>query len=144
MQPHRKPAVLIADDNLLMRGALALILTEIGARDIVLAADGNETVKLYRERSPDIVFLDIRMPGKDGLAALKEIKTIDASAFVVMVSAYGSIENVKAAIKAGANGFVVKPYNMNRIVAMMNRYQEMHGRSQSASVPNNAARHPAV
>lgn len=123
MQPRQKPTVLVADDNSLMRGALALILTEIGARDILHGANGNEAVKLYRQHWPDIVFLDIRMPDKDGLAALREIRAISANAFAVIVSAYGSVENVKSAIKAGASGFIVKPYNMNRIVAMMDRYQ---------------------
>ncbi|OGA69422.1 MAG: hypothetical protein A3G81_27750 [Betaproteobacteria bacterium RIFCSPLOWO2_12_FULL_65_14] len=119
--------VLIADDNALMRGMLALILMEIGAAEILNAANGIDVVEIYRNRRPDVVFLDIQMPVKDGLAALKEIKQINADAHVIMVSSFGSAANVKTAIDAGANGFVVKPYNMNRILGVMKRYRAAVG-----------------
>lgn len=127
MQPNHKPTVLIADDNALMRGLLASMLRDVGISDVLYAANGIQVVDIYREKHPDIVFLDIQMPDKDGLAALKEIKELNAKAYVVMVSGYGSADNVKTAIDAGAKGFIVKPYNVNRIMGIMNRYQAAAG-----------------
>lgn len=122
MTPGRAPVVLIAEDNALMRELLAGMLKELGVGEILHAADGDMAVAMYRLWRPDVVFLDIRMPGKDGLAALEAMREMDARAQVVMVSAYGTADHVKTAIAAGAQGFVVKPYTMNRICAVMKRY----------------------
>ena len=127
MQPYQTPTVLIADDNSLMRGLLASILKDLGVRDVLNAVNGLQAVELYRKQRPDIVFLDIQMPDKDGIAALKEIKELNAEACVVMVSGFGSAENVKTAIDAGAKGFIVKPYNVNRIMGIINKYQAAAG-----------------
>ena len=110
-----------------MRGLLASILKDLGVRDVLNAVNGLQAVELYRKQRPDIVFLDIQMPDKDGIAALKEIKELNAEACVVMVSGFGSAENVKTAIDAGAKGFIVKPYNVNRIMGIINKYQAAAG-----------------
>lgn len=127
MQSNQNPTVLIADDNALMRGLLASILREAGIYDVLNAANGLDVVEIYRESRPDIVFMDIQMPDKDGLAALKEIRELNSDAYVVMVSGFGRADNVKNAIDAGAKGFVVKPYKVNRIMGIISRYQATAG-----------------
>lgn len=107
------------------------LLTDIGVVDILDAANGIEVIDIYRRTRPDIVFLDIQMPDRDGLAALREIKALNAEAYVVMVSGYGSADNVKTAIAAGANGFIVKPYRKHRICGVMDRYAARRRTSRS-------------
>ena len=123
MQANPKPTILIADDNALMRELLASVLRESGIYDVLRAANGIEVIEIYREKRPDIVFLDIQMPDPDGLATLSKIRELNAKAFVVMVSGYSSAENVKTAIDTGAKGFIVKPFSVNRVMGIINKYQ---------------------
>ena len=73
------------------------------------AKDGIQAVDMYKENKPDVVFMDIVMPGKTGLDALKEIKESDADAKVVMASTIGTQSHLVDAIKAGAFEFLQKP-----------------------------------
>lgn len=101
--------VLIVDDAKFMRVTLKNIIKD----DFVVvgeASDGREAVKLYEELKPNIVTLDITMPNKDGIEALKEIKKIDPGAKVIMCSAMGQRKMVFKAVKNGAKDFLVKPF----------------------------------
>ena len=95
-------SVLIVDDAAFMRMMLKDILTKGGYEIAGEAADGNEAVAKYAELKPDLVTLDITMPNKDGLEALKEIKSSDPNAVCVMCSAMGQQAMVIDAIQAGA------------------------------------------
>ena len=77
-------------------------------------------VEKYNELKPDLVLMDITMPNKDGLEALKEIRASDPNANVVMCSAMGQESMVVDAIKSGAKDFIVKPFNAERIVQTVN------------------------
>ena len=79
--------ILITDDALFMRVTLKNILTQNGYEVCGEAQNGNEAVKLYSELKPDLVTMDITMPEKDGIQALKEIKALDPGATVVMCTA---------------------------------------------------------
>jgi two-component system, chemotaxis family, chemotaxis protein CheY len=120
---------LIAEDNSLMRASLDIILKDCGVFEVLHAQDGVQAVETFRNKKPNMVFLDINMPRKDGLAALTEIRELDANAYVVMVSAHSSAEFLKAAIAAGAKSFIVKPYNIKRIADVMKNYMTSTGRS---------------
>ena len=107
--------ILIVDDAAFMRMMLKDILTKGGFEIAGEAADGVEAVAKYNELKPDLVTLDITMPNKDGIQALKEIKAADPNATCVMCSAMGQQSMVIEAIQSGAKDFIVKPFQADRI-----------------------------
>lgn len=119
--------ILIADDEPLMRGLLTSYLQTTLDHKIFKAVDGNEALNFYTARKDDIhiVFLDIEMPRINGLEVLSKIKAINPNVFVVMVSAFSSIENVKTAMAAGVNGFIVKPYTNAKIDEVLSNYEKV-------------------
>jgi two-component system chemotaxis response regulator CheY len=108
--------VLIVDDAAFMRKMLGDVLAKGGHEVIGEGANGTEAVIQYQALRPDIMTLDITMPEKDGLAALREILTLEPSAKVVMCSALGQESKVLEAIKSGAKDFVVKPFQPDRVL----------------------------
>jgi len=108
--------VLIVDDAAFMRKMLGDVLAKGGHEVIGEGANGSEAVAQYQALRPDIMTLDITMPEKDGLAALREILTLEPSAKIVMCSALGQESKVLEAIKSGAKDFVVKPFQPDRVL----------------------------
>ena len=108
--------VLIVDDAAFMRKMLSDVLAKAGHEVVGEGANGTEAVAQYQSLRPDIMTLDITMPEKDGLSALKEIIAMDPQARVVMCSALGQESKVLEAIKAGAKDFVVKPFQPDRVL----------------------------
>lgn len=92
------------------------ILIKNGYDVVGEAADGVQAVEQYRELKPDVVTMDITMPELDGISALKQIRTIDGQAQVIMCSAMGQQSMVIDAIQAGARDFVVKPFQADRVI----------------------------
>ena len=107
--------ILLVDDAAFMR---MLIRNTYDKRlpDILEAADGEIAVSTYSAEKPDLVIMDITMPNKTGIEALKEIKAMDPGAKVVMCSAMGQEAMVVEAIKLGALDFIVKPFKAERIL----------------------------
>ncbi|MBU5594969.1 response regulator [Amphibacillus sp. MSJ-3] len=108
--------VLIVDDAAFMRMMIKDILLKNGFEVVGEAQDGQQAVDKYEELKPDLVTMDITMPEKDGIAALKEIKQINPNATVIMCSAMGQQTMVIDAIQAGAKDFVVKPFQADRVI----------------------------
>lgn len=108
--------ILIADDAAFMRMMVKDALTKNGYTNIVEAADGEIACNLYQSENPDLVILDITMPNKTGIEALRDIKLMDSSAKVIMCSAMGQEAMVVEAIKLGALDFIVKPFKPERII----------------------------
>jgi two-component system, chemotaxis family, chemotaxis protein CheY len=108
--------ILIVDDAAFMRMMIKDILTKNGFDVVGEAADGSQAVDKYKELKPDLVTMDITMPEKDGIAALKEIKAVDAGAKIIMCSAMGQQAMVIDAIQAGAKDFIVKPFQADRVI----------------------------
>ena len=108
--------VLVVDDAAFMRKMVSDALTKGGHEVVGEAGDGVEAVARYQELRPEVTTLDITMPEKDGLAALKEIIAIDPAARVVMCSALGQESKVLESIKLGARDFVVKPFQPDRVI----------------------------
>lgn len=113
--------ILITDDALFMRVTLKNILTQNGYEVVGEAANGVESVELYKSLKPDVVTMDITMPEMDGLQALKEIRAHDPSANVVMCTAMGQKTMVVDAIQAGAKDFIVKPFQPDRVLEAMSK-----------------------
>jgi two-component system chemotaxis response regulator CheY len=107
--------VLVVDDAAFMRKMVSDALTKGGHQVVGEAGNGTEAVARYQELRPEVTTLDITMPEKDGLAALKEIIAIDPAARVVMCSALGQESKVLESIKLGARDFVVKPFQADRV-----------------------------
>ena len=108
--------VLVVDDAAFMRKMVSDALASGGHEVVGEAGNGEEAIDRFQELKPEITTLDITMPGKDGLEALKEIVAMDPSARVVMCSALWQESKVLEAIKAGAKDFVVKPFEPARVL----------------------------
>jgi two-component system, chemotaxis family, chemotaxis protein CheY len=108
--------VLIVDDAAFMRMMLKDILTKNGLEVAGEAVNGADAIDKYRELNPDIVTMDITMPEKDGITAVKEIKAFAPQAKIIMCSAMGQQPMVLEAIQAGAKDFVVKPFQADRVM----------------------------
>lgn len=112
--------ILIVDDAAFMRMSLKKIMEENGFEVVGEAENGKVGVEKYNELQPDIVTLDITMPEMDGLTALKAIMKLDPNANVVIVSAMGQESYVREAVMSGAKNFIVKPFNKEHVVKVLN------------------------
>ena len=110
--------VIIADDDLFIRKVLSSALE--GLATIVPVADGGEVEAAYREHTPDVVFLDLHLPNATGLELIPRLLAIEPDAYIIMLSADSSGENVKEAIARGAKGFLAKPCDKTRVVKAFN------------------------
>lgn len=108
--------ILICDDAAFMRMMIKDILTKNGYNVAGEAENGLKAVEKFKEVSPDLVLMDITMPEMDGIAALKEIRKLDAGAKVIMCSAMGQQAMVIESIQAGAKDFIVKPFQQDRVL----------------------------
>ena len=108
--------ILIVDDAAFMRMMIKDILTKNGYEVVAEAANGVEAVELNKSHQPDLVTMDITMPEMDGIEAVKQIKAVNPAAKVIMCSAMGQQSMVMDAIKAGANDFIVKPFQADRVL----------------------------
>ena len=111
--------ILVVDDHPLTRDALASLLTQGGFDVVGEAADGVEALQLAHDLQPDLVLLDLSMPGLDGLAALPRLRSAAPACEVVVLTASGTEENLLAAIRGGAAGYLLKSEPPERIVAFL-------------------------
>jgi DNA-binding NarL/FixJ family response regulator len=110
--------VAIADDQALVRAGFRLILeTEDGIEVVAEASDGEEAVGAVRRHRPDVVLMDVRMPGMDGLEATRRILSGGAGPRVIMLTTFDLDEYVYAALQAGASGFLLKDVSPEQLVA---------------------------
>jgi len=128
MGQKRPRKVLIAEDEALIRLDLVELLTEEGFEVVGQAADGEEAVKLARELEPDLIIMDVKMPGMDGITAA-EIIGEERIAPILMLTAFSQSELVERARDAGVMGYLVKPFGANEVVpaieVAIGRFAEM-------------------
>ena len=112
--------ILISDDSILARKQLKDVITK-HSPDVtfVEAANGQEAIDRYAESKPDMTFLDIVMPVKDGIEATRGIMAIDDKADIIIVSSVGTKMQLKAAIEAGARDFIQKPMNPAQVESVL-------------------------
>jgi len=111
--------ILIVDDSTFMRTILKNILAsgQYSQAEILEAATGDEAVAVYNEQHPDLVLLDIIMPGKDGMTVLREIGPSAKS--VVIISSIDQPQVIEQAKSLGAKGYIVKPYDANKVITTL-------------------------
>lgn len=112
----RKVNVLIADDDRLTRSVLRLMLHENACTVIGEANDGARAIELCLNLKPDVAFIDIDMPNLNGHQAAQQIRLDNPRTRVIMISAFATFDNVQQALQTGASGFVVKPFNAQKVI----------------------------
>jgi DNA-binding NtrC family response regulator len=112
--------ILVVDDEPDMVETVARILTHLG-HESVTATEGGAALELLERERPDLVLTDLRMPGMDGLALLKEVKRIDPEAPVVLFTAHATIQTAVEAIKAGAFDYITKPFTADQLQVVIER-----------------------
>lgn len=115
--------VLVVDDAAFVRAMLKRIIEENGFVVAGEAENGEEAIRSYRTVKPDITVMDIAMPLMDGIEATQKIKAIDPDAVIVIVSARGEKPMVVKAIEAGASDFIVKPFEVPRVLKTLNKFR---------------------
>ncbi len=111
--------VLIVDDALIMRKTIGRIVEDGGHSIVGEAINGEEAVTMYQKYLPDVVTMDITMPGTDGIQALGRIRDYDKNAKVIMVSALGQQHKVMEALDLGAKSYILKPITKEKILTVI-------------------------
>ena len=115
--------VLVVDDEQDIRDASERILTRMGFR-VSKASSGEEALELYQQDGPAIVFLDLKMPGIDGMEVLKQVRQIDETVLVIVITGYATLETAIEAMKQGAYDFISKPFEPDQLRIIANRAAE--------------------
>lgn len=115
---HERTLILVVDDQYNDRETLKAILGDKGYR-VATAKDGPETIDMIRGKHFDIIFLDIRLPGMNGVETFERVKKIDPEATVIMMTGYTEEDLLKQAVNEGAYTCVQKPFNMDKLTEIV-------------------------
>ena len=109
--------ILVVDDSLLMRKVLLKILEKAGYRDVEEARNGQEAIDVCKSSKPDLMLLDVVMPGKSGIDVLEEVKGVKT----LMVTAVGEGKTMKEAKARGAEDYILKPFDEKRLISAVKK-----------------------
>ena len=112
-----KWSILIVDDEFAVRESLRMLLKSY--YEIFAAPDGEEALKILKERKIDLITLDLNMPKLSGIDTLREIRKIDGKVPVIIVTGYGTQKDEKEALLYGVRDFISKPFNIKEIVSVI-------------------------
>lgn len=115
-----RKSILVCDDEEGIRESLKLILEK--DYNVIFAESGDEAIQKMKTSPTEIVILDIKMPKKDGLETLKELKKVNPSAKVIIATGYKSIDIAQEAVNLGASDYVVKPFNKENIKNIVQKF----------------------
>ncbi len=115
---HKKILILVVDDQFSDRETLKQILEDKGYR-VATARDGAEAIEMVKSRHYDIIFLEVRLPDMDGVETFEQVKKIDSRATVIMMTGYTEDNLVKRAISAGAYTCIHKPFDIEKVIALV-------------------------
>lgn len=114
--------VLVVDDSQYNVTLLTAILRKKGV-NVLTAKDGDEAMVQFKKVPPDLVLLDFMMPKRSGVEILGEMKEIDPKVIAIIVTSLTSTEDVKKAKEAGASGYIVKPFEPEKIYAILQKFK---------------------
>ena len=106
--------ILVIDDEQLIRWSLEKHFSNKGCK-VLTAESGEDGIELFKEETPDIIFLDNKLPGIQGLDVIDKIKSLHDDAVIVFMTAYGSIETAVNAMKFGASDYINKPFTLKEV-----------------------------
>lgn len=118
--------VLVVDDTNFMRKMMADCLKQSGHAVAGEAGNGREAIQMYEQLRPDLVIMDLTMPEMNGIDAIKEILAIDSQAVILVCSASNQQDMIFDAMEAGAKGYIMKPFNPERLEEIIKKYAEPH------------------
>jgi DNA-binding NtrC family response regulator len=121
--PGRLARVLVIDDERLIRWSFKEKLEREGY-EVATAASAEEGLAVIERERPDVVFLDVRLPGMSGLDALRRLREIDDTCVVIMMTAYASVDDAVLAMKQGAQDFIKKPFDLLEVEALLRKTAE--------------------
>src|SRR3569623_2004196 len=130
------PQILIVDDEESICWALRRLAQEEG-HEVSVASSAEDAFELARQRRFDLVILDVRLPGIDGLAAMAQLQTLAPGAPIVVMTAFGSLGTAVEAIRNGAFDYLTKPFDLERAAEVIDR--ALSQRQQRASPASEAA-----
>lgn len=107
--------IMVVDDSPITTRQICMMMDLIGYQVVKIAANGKEAISAYRECMPDVVTMDITMPLVNGIEATRLIKKAYPDANIVMVTSHGQEKMVLDALKAGAKGYVIKPFQQQKL-----------------------------
>lgn len=144
--------LLVVDDEPVVRAFIKRFIqsNQLPVNEILEASNGPDAVRLALEYRPDLILMDIRMPGQNGLDASREILAGFPQAKIVMVTAYDEFEYVRTALRTGVEDYLLKPIEHNTLAAMIKKAAQNKADAQSAAltqpttVRDTAAGHPLV
>lgn len=119
----RKTKILVVDDEHLIRWSLEQNLKKQGY-EVVSAGNGEDALRIAREEQPDLMLLDIQLPGISGLEVLEKIKEQDEEIIVIMVTAHGALETAVHAMRLGAYDYINKPFNLDEMAIVIRKALE--------------------
>lgn len=124
--------IMVVDDAVVIREKLKILLTRGGHEVVAEAGNGLQAALLYSRYRPDIVTMDITMPGVDGIDGIRKIRENDPTAQVVVISALGQKALILEALEAGATGFILKPFDTAKVLSVIATVQERIASGSSA------------
>lgn len=119
----RKINILVVDDEAIVRESLRDWLSDAG-HQVLIAEDGSQALEIIEKERPGIAFVDLVMPGMDGIELLKRAKEISPSTEVIIITAYASVPTAIAAMKQGAYDYVEKPFSLERVELLIKKLVE--------------------
>lgn len=117
--------VMVVDDSVITVKKIKSMLDALGHQVVQTASTGAEAVKYYAACSPDIVTMDITMPDMNGIEATRSIISTFPDARIIMVTSHGQEQMVHDALEAGAKGYILKPFQKDKLKAILDKVTEM-------------------
>lgn len=110
------PKILTIEDSVFERKAIINMLNKGGYKDIIEAETGEEALEVYKKEKPDLVLLDLRLPGMDGIECFKKLKEINPRVKVIVVTIVTRKESVDECTKLGAKAYIMKPVTQTKLI----------------------------